>query len=778
MGVKTESRFSTLRRPSRRLQTQWEWHMKSKPSLFTAALLVACLTLWWAVSASAQTPGQGSEEKKLGGYVVTQSVELGYRITSLSSAAMQACPPGSDFRNSSGNCADPAMFNTFVNLQTGPRLLEQTLSMRAPVGTGVLFDNLFVNSFGWGGDPNNLARATVWKEKFYNLNLIFRRDQNAFDYNLLANPLTSGVVPAQFAVNDSPHSFAAVRRMWDVNLKLMPASIISPRFGYSRNRYEGPSLNTLHQATDTIVLQNLNTTMDTYDLGFDLRVLPRTTISYDHIMSWFKGDTWMNDQNFTAVLTSGTPADLGIIYTAGSTPCTGINPASPLDTSAMTKTKYCNLYTTYTRANPYRTNSHTDQISIQSNYFERLDLSLRGAYTNSDMTGMLTDLFQGMQQRTMTLQSTSAEPLASNVIRGSMDAAATLQITKKLRLSNTFRWSNWRSPTSGNLIGASIVCNSNTDCVHTKAGSPSNNLYLNLLQEKRKDNQVELEYDFTPKLGARIGYRFTNRWIRGYTSTLNVLTSALTQGDESTEINEHVALLGAWWRPSRSFRANLDVESGTADNFEFRTGPRRILQYRMRASYQPARWATLSASGNFQELRNNVAEVQYNAHHRGMGFNVFLTPNNKFTFDMGYVYANTASNSLVCFATSGGIPIAPGCAIMGAGWSETNQIYGDKSHSFNAFAQWKPWRRLTTTVGYTVATSEGNFTRYYLLQPYGALNSTFHRPLAAVEVGLGKGISAKGAWNYYGYGESDVAGPTLPRDFNAHLTTLSLKYTF
>ncbi len=93
--------------------------------------------LGWSQSAGGQDPSS-PEEVNYGGYRVHQSIEAGYRI--------------SDETGSRG------MFNTLVNEHEGPRLFEQTLSMQSADHAGVLFDDLFVNSSGWGGDPNNFLR--------------------------------------------------------------------------------------------------------------------------------------------------------------------------------------------------------------------------------------------------------------------------------------------------------------------------------------------------------------------------------------------------------------------------------------------------------------------------------------------------------------------------------------------------------------------------------------------------------------------------------------------
>jgi hypothetical protein len=72
---------------------------------------------------------------------------------------------------------------------SGPRLLEYTLDMHSPTHIGTLFDDLSFSSFGYGGDPDNVSRLRIAKGTAYSFGASFRRDQNIFDYDLLANPL-------------------------------------------------------------------------------------------------------------------------------------------------------------------------------------------------------------------------------------------------------------------------------------------------------------------------------------------------------------------------------------------------------------------------------------------------------------------------------------------------------------------------------------------------------------------------------------------------------------
>src|SRR5215471_14617499 len=104
---------------------------------FAAAICLICIHGSYAQDQSsdpsAPNPPAASEEgKDIGGYHVTQSVEVGGRITNVTGSQ--------------------PMYNTLVNYQTGPRVLEQSLTMQS-LSRDDLMDTLTLNSFGLGGDP-------------------------------------------------------------------------------------------------------------------------------------------------------------------------------------------------------------------------------------------------------------------------------------------------------------------------------------------------------------------------------------------------------------------------------------------------------------------------------------------------------------------------------------------------------------------------------------------------------------------------------------------------
>ena len=107
--------------------------------------------------------------KTEGNYNVQQSVEFGYRDSMIN-----------------GNLNN---YNTFENLSSGLRLFDYTLNMRSINHEGFFFDNLSFINFGYGGDPNDVSRLHIDKNKWYDFRGMFRRDKNFWNYNLLANPL-------------------------------------------------------------------------------------------------------------------------------------------------------------------------------------------------------------------------------------------------------------------------------------------------------------------------------------------------------------------------------------------------------------------------------------------------------------------------------------------------------------------------------------------------------------------------------------------------------------
>ena len=183
-----------------------------------------CCLVAFGRLATAAWPQQAAEGDGIdsGNYNIKQSVEFGYRFT--------------DFTGSQ------ATYDTFVNLQQGPRLLDMTLEMRSLNHQGVairpaLFEQLRIRR----RSQQRLSSAHR-QEQVVRLQRLLpprrRMSGTIRCWPIPLNPasrspmLPPGSIPSS---QTSPHLFDTRRRMGDYNLTLLPESQVRFRLGYSRN---------------------------------------------------------------------------------------------------------------------------------------------------------------------------------------------------------------------------------------------------------------------------------------------------------------------------------------------------------------------------------------------------------------------------------------------------------------------------------------------------------------------------------------------------------------
>ncbi len=192
--------------------------------------------------------------------------------------------------------------------------------------------------------------------------------------------------------------------------------------------------------------------LDGYQFGVDFKVLPRTSISYDQFLQYYKGDSSWNDRSFPFQLAGGSPIDIGISYNPGaSQPC-----ATPIldgTTTPPTVNPACNGFQSYSRWAPIRVSYPTEQLTLQSRYFRNLDLSARVSYSSSDskISNWYED-FTGLATRTRERSGVINGPSSSKRVVGSADLGVTVHVTEKFRFVDSFRFSNFRIPGTWNLL--------------------------------------------------------------------------------------------------------------------------------------------------------------------------------------------------------------------------------------------------------------------------------------------------------------------------------------
>jgi hypothetical protein len=771
--------FSARRRGS---QAKGSWAVSCRPDkrrMATALAVLLCAMIASspeALLAQAPTtpiPAQPAEPDGVmaGGYQIHSSIEFGYRSNDVI---------GSD-----------DMYNTLVNLRTGPRILDQTLTMRSVDHQGLLFDNLYLNSVGWGGDPNNYMRLRADRNKWYNLQGSFRRDQSFFNYDLLANPLNPSTSTPSIPVLSSPHVFDTTRRMTDVDLTLLPQSVVSFRFGYLHNNMTGPSYSSIHDGTDASLLQNWNTTMNSYRMGVDFRIAPRTVVSYDQLLDYYKGDTDYQLNAINEALLPTTPASsvsLGLpMDTVNKAPCAVPTGQSSLIVSGTLTNVTCNAYSSYRRNQRIRTSIPTERISLRSNYFKMLELLGSFSYSSATSSTPLDESFGGLITRTNTLAFTGTGTAAANRISDVVDFEATLHLTQHLRLIDKFYFWAYRIPQNGNFNEFDYSCAAPPCTLLSTAlttptppeGTPT--VTLSSFNQTWTRNQTELAWDFSKKAGARIGYRYGDR---NFNNFIDLLT-----GDRDHFVGlEKTALLGLWARPTHTLRLNFDWERTNFNAVFIRMSPHKESRYRFQASYKPRSWATLAGSINILQRSNADAETRFVGHNQNYGLTASLAPRERFEMDLAYNFNSVIQNALICFndtpPTGVILPFVANAINNDCAGNDTsnnlmaNSYYSNHTNFGMATVRFKPAKRVMANVGYSITSVEGNVPQFNILQPLGSLQYKYQQPVANLSVDIARRWAFNMGWNYYQYAEGSFVGPTAPRYFHANSLTESLRYSF
>jgi hypothetical protein len=482
---------------------------------------------------------QQTEEQKgidQGNYNIKQSIEFGGRITSIT--------------------GDLQAYDTMVNLQEGPRLLNFTTEMRSLDHHATFFDRLYFSNFGYGGDPNVVSILRVSKNKWYAFDAMFRHDENFWDYSLLANPYNPAApavanAPANFnplvnaprnvvgtaLVGTSPHYYNTRRNMQNYGVTFLPDSKIRVRLGYNYNTNKGPTFSTIHQGTEQFLAQNFSGTLTQYRLGIDFRFLPRTNISYDQTWSYYKTDPGITDENQQFSVGSGFPlVDLGVSWSPPGTPC---NPT--FNAGSIVNPKCSGYYDYFTH---YRTrlNFPTEQISFQSSFIPTVQMSGQFSYTGGDMNQYnYQQSYAGFESRSQATNFLETGPMQGRHVTSYGDFGATWKITPIVSIVESFHYGNWMEPgqfiasqcsffstdliTPPNLFAptASLpfaACTAPSNGVpgtpNHKSGSAPDmlvNIDSNFLKQKIYNNLIEGQMELSSKAGAYFGYRYTHREI-------------------------------------------------------------------------------------------------------------------------------------------------------------------------------------------------------------------------------------------------------------------------
>jgi hypothetical protein len=712
------------------------------------------------------------------GYAVHQSFDLGGHVA-----------------NTAGS---GSMYNTLVNLQSGPRILSHTLEMHAlPTSKHMLYDTLYEGSTGYGGDSNDFTTLRMSKGRLYDFQGMFRRDRQYFDYDLLGNPLVPpGVVSNGYIfpqVENATHLFNTVRRMTDTTLTLLPLSKLSFRVGYSQSINQGPSYSSIHQGADGLLFQNWRNSTDAWLGGVDWKPFPGTTLTFEEHVTHYKGDTNWQIAGLDLQLSNGSPVSLGFdnVTTPAPTKSTsacGANPAILSSSTTPATANPCeNGYLQYSRSAPTRTLFPTEEFRFQSASLKNVRMNGRVLYTGANSNvPMYQEYFNGLESRTTERAATTIGNASAKRINTSADYGIEWDVSKTVSLSDQYDFQNFRQPGTGFLsevdqIGSSMLV------APGAANPPETTIANTFLGQKTQTNTLTAAWQASGWAAVSIGYRYRARAI-GFLES--VPTDALPTGRNYTfDIHEQGALFGLVLRPMREWKINFTVEQGWADAAYVQTSPRQFQHYVIRTTYKPKPWASLAGSFNDVEKRDNVTLVNYLAHTRSISGSASLAPNEYVGLDLNYGYIDVFSQSVNCFddtvAPVGATPMPVGVDCGNAvNTSTTTAAYYGNSY-YDAPTQYgsfgivlTPVKQFRSSFGYRVSAVGGKTEQLNPLEVPGSLQSRYQSPYVSLAWTLTPAWTFKSDYNYYGYGEQSPIGPTAPRNFHANIYTIGVHYAY
>jgi hypothetical protein len=623
-------------------------------SATAAVLLLAAAGSALAQDTTPSLPTTASQMSIPNGYTAHSSIDIGGRVT-----------------NTVGS---GAMYNTLVNLQSGPRVLGQTFELHAQPGNKhSIVDDLSAFSTGFGGEPYNFAKLDATKGNDYEFSGVFRRDRQYFDYNLLGNPnipfgqtmpisgtATGTILYPQ--VLDSPFLFNTVRRMTDTNLTIHPLSTITYRFGYSQNIMQGPSRTPSgYQVAGSysfLLQEYQRNSSDDFFGAIDWKPAPSTKLSFETQIDHYKGDSYFTlDPTYLAYqLANGTPVALAINYdslspfTAGSCNTAALGTGSvfsaPVIGNLPVLNSACSMVTSYSRTQPTRALLPTGIFRLQSTAIKNVTMNGNVRYTQANTNlPVYTDIFNGLVTSNSKSTATRSVDFIGNANAEreviAADYGISWQLAPQFGLSDEISYSNQHQPGTANIPTSTTVTTAagtpqtidSTQLTSTPAaantsvieGSPYVNQPLpGFFGQSFLTNNLTGTWDVTARTILSLTYRYSTHTIAlgfphnvplpvaasGGGSCSGSATGVPTCTGGTVQINENGGILNAALHPAKDWDLNGTVEIAYADNAFTPVAPRQLKRYRLHTIYRPAGWLTVNASYSDVERHNNTNNNQ------------------------------------------------------------------------------------------------------------------------------------------------------------------------
>jgi hypothetical protein len=664
---------------------------------------LAMLLLMTGVAVAQEAPAPAGAVQN--GYTIHQTADLGGHMVGLVGSG--------------------SMYDTLVNIQSGPRVLGQTFTMRAVEGTKhPLFDSLTAFSSGFGGDPNNYAKMDISKGKLYEFSGLFRRDRQYFDYDLLGSVnlptvqvpygMVSAGVPTAASLawtqpTDSPVMFNTVRRMTDTSLTILPLSKVSFRVGYVQSIFQGPTVTPGRSIGkyDNLLDEYVRNSTDDFVGAVDWKPFTHTKLTYEEQIDHYKADSYftLDPKTFIAQEADGTPVSLGnydATYSATapfpytSAACnTGSMGSAYTSSSSYTifsapntpgglpiVNPACDAVTSYFRSQPTRILYPTEILRLQSNSIKNVALNgdFRYSVSKSNLPNYYEN-FNGLDGAIRSATTTGVAIAQRRVV--ALDYGMTWQATKKISLADQVSYSNIHQPGNTTLAGSTLTAPTTagnetinyagtltTGAIFSVTGNPTAGVPLYAYFGTRLlTNNATVSWDASSRATLSLTYRYQAHTV--------IQTSGTGPTENLIGMDEDAAILNAALRPTAHWDLNGSAEISYTDNAFTPLGARQLQHYRVHTLYRPKPWATVSGAYNDLERHNNTyntgtanldGPLQHVDHSRIVSLGLVLAPSDLYAFDFNYSYSDVYTSTNICYLSgaftgaAGTAPSFPGAA--------------------------------------------------------------------------------------------------------------------
>ena len=701
-----------------------------------------------------------------------------------------------------------SMYDTLVNIHSGPRVLGETFTLRAVPGSKhTMLDSLSAFSTGFGGDPYNFARLDFSKGKLYEFNGTFHRNRQYFDYDLLNNPsipngLSIPIGPAGSLgsmpipqIQSSPVMFNTVRRMTDTHLTILPISKVTFRLGYAQDVFQGPSRSPSRSVGKTQFLteEYQRNSSDEFTGAIDWKPAQQTKFSFEEVVTHIKENSYfvLDPSTLTVQEADGTPVALGNWdqYTAyPSTDCTSsiktagvvlVNPSGSIGLPVVDPA--CDVYSSYLRSQPTRLLYPTEMFQFQSSSLKNIAMNGDFHYTKaSSNLPNYYENFQGLDGTVRTATFTGSATAQRREV--GFDYGITWQATKKVSFSDQIDYSNAHQPGMAAIsagIGANTPATVGSDTINytgtlvaganlstsgitTGTGGVAVPAY-GYFGQKLVTNNATASWDVSSRATLALTYRYrTHDIVQGAATGTNA---------EIVTIKENGGIFNAALRPTDHWDINGTVEIAYADNAFTPLTPRQTKHYRIHTLYRPKTWATLSAAFNDLERHNDTnntgtpsadGPIDHVDRSRNVSLGATLAPSEHYGLDINYAYTDVYTATNICFL-SGATAAMPGvdtgvlCPDNAKVWY-ARDFADAPTQSASLALSLSPAHSVHGSLGYRISAVSGNQFFTDPLQVNGSLQSAYQTPFVHVAWTVHPGWVWSANYDYYGYGEGGPSG--------------------